>query len=586
MKQSRSEIISNIANEYLRRRGYMDASDVEQPRPAVVTAEEMVVSAAVSKDTDELNAILFSSSSTDILLVDQQYTKLKNWICIELNDEVWQFELVAILWPLFCHLYLEMLRGGYRPSVTKFFKRHEPMFATRENMRPLLKELETTYTVQEIGNKPLVQVFRSGKYRVSVSPAAMAALQRHLSKQEHMLLIQVLQRWFDFDMVTFNSVQEQDDEDLVELSRTAEKEQAPTGGSLGEHTEFSEVKEMLKLKEIIQWVHVSPMSPSPLRLYTVQSSENNVYCGSVSGSVEQCAVGFENEIRLWNIVPKRLCVPYSPPVRLACDTLEQPEPDIELTDAPSVSLRGHGDKVMDVLFVQEPESSELLLSVSYDTTMRAWRLADNTCAAVYRGHNYPIWCVASSVLGMNIATGSHDRTVRLWSFDRTFPLRVLAAHTMDVECVKFHPNGMLLASGSTDKTVRVWNVYDSKLVRILVGHKGAVQAVAFSPDGKHLASAGEDRRVLVWDLAAASVVAQFRGHSAPVTALCWTGDSELLASCARDGSVRVWNAKCYTAAKCKPFLSTPDICKYSLGCSSMLTVQYTQQNSLVCVGVK
>lgn len=51
----------------------------------------------------------------------------------------------------------------------------------------------------------------------------------------------------------------------------------------------------------------------------------------------------------------------------------------------------------------------------------------------FRGHNYPIWCVDVSTLGLYFATGSHDRTARLWSLDRTFPLRIFAGHNQDVE---------------------------------------------------------------------------------------------------------------------------------------------------------
>jgi WD40 repeat protein len=142
----------------------------------------------------------------------------------------------------------------------------------------------------------------------------------------------------------------------------------------------------------------------------------------------------------------------------------------------------------------------------------------NSMAFFCRGHNYPIWCVDVSTLGVYVATGSHDRTARLWSLDRTFPLRIFAGHNEDVEvaydeqpwwvpntkfvcmnliwipccqAVQFHPNSSYLATGSADKTVRLWAVNDAKLVRVLPGHKGGVQALSFSPNGKYIASAGK-----------------------------------------------------------------------------------------------
>lgn len=50
-------------------------------------------------------------------------------------------------------------------------------------------------------------------------------------------------------------------------------------------------------------------------------------------------------------------------------------------EAGAIVLRGHSDVVHDMRFITE---AEVLLSVSSDKDMRAWRLGDYTCAAVYR----------------------------------------------------------------------------------------------------------------------------------------------------------------------------------------------------------
>lgn len=93
-----------------------------------------------------------------------------------------------------------------------------------------------------------------------------------------------------------------------------------------------------------------------------------------------------------------------------------------------------------------------------DKTMRAWDLQTYSCRATYRyklstfepsirisncvikyfvnygrGHNYPIWAVDVSPLGVYIATGSHDKTARLWSLERNYPLRIFAGHVQDVD---------------------------------------------------------------------------------------------------------------------------------------------------------
>ena len=87
------------------------------------------------------------------------YFRLKTWIS-ELKSETCKSELAALLCPLFCRLYLEMLRGGHRQSVAKFFKRHQGLFMSREHNRELVEELACIYSNQDVDSSPVVKAFR------------------------------------------------------------------------------------------------------------------------------------------------------------------------------------------------------------------------------------------------------------------------------------------------------------------------------------------------------------------------------------------------------------------------------------------
>ena len=43
-----------------------------------------------------------------------------------------------------------------------------------------------------------------------------------------------------------------------------------------------------------------------------------------------------------------------------------------------------------------------------------------------RGHNFPVWDVASSPHGFYFASASADKTARVWCTERATPLRILA----------------------------------------------------------------------------------------------------------------------------------------------------------------
>lgn len=181
-----------------------------------------------------------------------------------------------------------------------------------------------------------------------------------------------------------------------------------------------------------------------------------------------------------------------------------------------------------------------LLTCSEDGSARLWSLDTWTNLVAYKvwpsggrgvpltvpcadrahqGHNYPIWALDSSPLGLYFATASHDRTARLWSTDRIYPLRIFAGHLSDVDvrrcrwggeglaicpsartpaladarsaacqCVRFHPNCNYIATGSSDKTCRLWDVQSGEPARLFTGHSAGVSTLAISPDGRFLAS--------------------------------------------------------------------------------------------------
>ncbi|XP_023722645.1 TAF5-like RNA polymerase II p300/CBP-associated factor-associated factor 65 kDa subunit 5L isoform X4 [Cryptotermes secundus] len=534
MKRSRNEVVKATVGSYLKRRHYTDTENFRKSELQLSqTNQQMAVLSAVDKEITRNNSIIFSTISNDTVQIDQQFTRLKTWIS-EIKSEDCKSELAALLCPLFCRLYLEMLRGGHRQSVAKFFKRHQGLFVSGEHSRELVEELACIYSNQDIDSSPTVKVFRSCKYRLHLSPSSMAALQKYLAQHGHVVILQVLQNWFDFEIGGTMRLEDEEEEEEEEEGEGEEEENycrdsivTGTNEKVGcSHKASDSEVELQELQDVIQLVREGPPSPCPLLLYTIMNSDN------------------------------------------------KPESN-------TVSLRGHSGPVQGI--AQFPDG--LLVSVSHDTTMRAWNKDDLSCAAVYRGHNYPIWCVDVSTLGLYVATGSHDRTARLWSLDRTFPLRIFAGHNQDVEAVQFHPNSSYLATGSTDKTVRLWAVNDAKLVRVLPGHKGGIQALSFSPDGKYIASAGEDKRVRVWDLAAGTMLLELKGHTHTVSGLSWSRDSECVASCGLDGAVRVWNIRSRPGSLSSVSYSSDLIAAYTTECISLLSVQYSQSNTLVCVGV-
>ena len=202
-------------------------------------------------------------------------------------------------------------------------------------------------------------------------------------------------------------------------------------------------------------------------------------------------------------------------------------------------LRSHGGPVYGVSLIPK---TNILLSCSEDTTIRAWDISSHDNVAIYHGHHQPIWAIDTVILQNYFVTGSKDTLAMLWCSDRTFPLRFYTGHFSDVNCVKIHLTCKYIATGSSDKTVRLWDLQTGQNMRSFCGHRAGVYALAFSPCGYYLLSAGEDRIIKVWDIKMNKLIKEFHGHTDAIFDIAFDPNQPMqFASSGADCSIKLWN---------------------------------------------
>ncbi|GDY68842.1 hypothetical protein SAV14893_082350 [Streptomyces avermitilis] len=109
-----------------------------------------------------------------------------------------------------------------------------------------------------------------------------------------------------------------------------------------------------------------------------------------------------------------------------------------------------------------------------------------------------------------------------------------------MQCVAWSLDGRRVASGSRDGTARVWDTGTGAELCVLRGHLDRVQDVDWSPDGRQVATVSWDGTVRLWDPDEGRERVVLGVHDDQVNALAWHPDGTWVATGSRDGTVRTW----------------------------------------------
>ena len=83
-----------------------------------------------------------------------------------------------------------MLHAGNRQPAVQFMKRHKNDFTSRIE-KDFLEELSNVLSIQDIEPRPLINAFKTRKYKIDISDEGQICLQKFLSKYGHIILMQV-----------------------------------------------------------------------------------------------------------------------------------------------------------------------------------------------------------------------------------------------------------------------------------------------------------------------------------------------------------------------------------------------------------
>ncbi|KAJ5026028.1 sulfur metabolite repression control protein-like protein SconB [Bipolaris maydis] len=165
-------------------------------------------------------------------------------------------------------------------------------------------------------------------------------------------------------------------------------------------------------------------------------------------------------------------------------------------------LKGHTNGVMCLQF-----DDEVLITGSYDATVKVWDLKTGQVIRTLTGHSQGIRSLQFE--DSKLITGSLDNTIKIWNWRTGALIKTLNAHSQGV--IGLHMAGKLLASGSSDNTIVVHDFTQMKRTT-LVGHTDWVNSVKIDLPSRTLLSASDDMTVKLWDLDTHRCIRTYEGH--------------------------------------------------------------------------
>jgi WD40 repeat protein len=158
-------------------------------------------------------------------------------------------------------------------------------------------------------------------------------------------------------------------------------------------------------------------------------------------------------------------------------------------------LQGHRDQIRAI--AMHPDSG-ILVSASFDGTIKLWLLPDGTPITTFEKHTKRITAVAVSDDGMTIASGGYDRHVRLWSLSDGEELHQFQRQPDTIQAVVFVPQKPMIIS-ATGTAVKLWSTQSGKLIAALPHRFKSIRSLAISPDGSVLAVGSLSGTMELWN---------------------------------------------------------------------------------------
>ena len=155
--------------------------------------------AAVPQDNEMGNALAAYKSDGDPSSYDEAYNDLE--VFVENSLDMYKHELALILYPVFVHMYLELVYNGHEEAAKHFIAKFGPR--QESYYQEDIKKLSFVTKKDHMKGNELMENFNTSQFTVRMSRDTYTQLRqqkKHLSEKKHTLLWNVIQEHLYLDV--------------------------------------------------------------------------------------------------------------------------------------------------------------------------------------------------------------------------------------------------------------------------------------------------------------------------------------------------------------------------------------------------
>lgn len=172
-----------------------------------------------TSELDVSNVLNVYKSQGDPSVYENAYITLSKFV--ETSLDIYKHELGCVLYPVFVHMYLDLVGNGYEAEAVKFMQKFGP--AQESYYQSDIQNLSIITKKGELNDNTLVSNYKSNEFIVRMSRDTLSLLKRHLKEKKQTVLLDIVQENLFFDV-------------YEGIARNKQQIDAVAGGMIGEGT--------------------------------------------------------------------------------------------------------------------------------------------------------------------------------------------------------------------------------------------------------------------------------------------------------------------------------------------------------------